>query len=697
MLINGQVYSPRCAYSCQAATPKTLDCPDDAHEHGDMDMEEMVMSPSPECLATNPFYLRSLAWCIHTHCSTDASMVPELEEWWVLNVAGRYTHQPVPNITYQEAVGEVEKPPTDVLSEDEVMNRTVLVDEDTYIANDNTYDVFEAIETGNSTAGLVIFITGAVIPIALSLLRLIPWPATLVSRFNAFFIDPPAFGTRHATPIKNLATIPTRGQALFIAYFIAANIIANAVGIHIAKPDAWYPTSWYQVAVYVSNRTGATSFANIPLLILFSSRNNVLLWLTDWSHSTFLLLHRYVAWLCTLEACIHSAIYLHLYLWKKAHAEEAALAYWYWGIIATLALSLLLPLSVRPIRSAAYELFRVGHIILAILVIVGSWYHIIERYSHQWGYETWMYMAMAIWAFDRIVRVARILRRGVHRAHVSRIDNHYIRVDVPGIEAEGHVYAYFPTLGWRVWENHPFSVVNSIGSLAPAAGGPETNVDLEKSPATAISTGICSSSPESGSLTSRRHGVRKHGSPGITLFVRAHEGATSRLASKIGVPTGIPVLIEASYGHESAGLLTASSTAPSPEFPNTICVAGGVGITGVLPALTHTLSLHAPLGSTKLFWGARSLALVEAVENLVADVTTDDQGVKWWAGGIEAHLAVGERMDLRGILDRELASGMGATVVVCGPEGMADDVRNIVSGLGRGGAVVRFVESSFTW
>lgn len=691
------MYSPRCACACQAAVPKTLECPGDVHDHGDTDMEEMDMGPSPECLATNPPYLRSLAWCMHTHCSTDVAMVPELEKWWVLNVPGRHTHQPMPNITYQEALAKVESAPTDVLEKDEVLNRTVLANEDTYMANYDTYEVFEAIETGSSTAGLVIFITGAVIPIALSLLRLLPWPAPLVSKFNAFFIDPPAFGTRHATPIKNLASVPTRGQALFIAYLIAANIIANAVGIRIAETSTWYPNSWYQVAVYVSNRTGATSFANIPLLILFSSRNNVLLWLTDWSHSTFLLLHRYVAWLCTLEACIHSAIYLHLYLWKKAHAEEAALAYWYWGIIGTLALSLLLPLSMRPIRSAAYELFRVAHIILAILVIVGSWYHIIERYSHQWGYETWMYMAMAIWSFDRVARVARILKRGVHRAHVSRIDDNYIRVDVPGVEVEGHVYAYFPTLGWRVWENHPFSVVNSTGVPVPVESDSETKVDLEKSPATATSTGISNNSPESRSLATHSRDSQKLSTPGITLFVRAHEGATSRLAAKIGLPTGIPILIEASYGHESAGLLATSSTAPSPDFPNTICIAGGVGITGVLPTLTHTLSLHAPLGFTKLFWGVRSAALVESVESLVSEVTTDEHGVKWWAGGIETHVAVSERLDIRDILGRELATGKGTTVVVCGPEGMADDVRNVVSGLGRGGALVRFVESSFSW
>lgn len=420
----------------------------------------------------------------------------------------------MPNITYQEAVAQVETPPTDVLGEGETLNRTVAVDEDTYLANDNIFAVFEDIETSHST---VVFVTGAIIPIALSLLRLVPWPAALVSKFHVFFIDPPAFGTRRATPIRNLATVPTRGQSLFIAYLVSINVIVNAVGFYTVEPNTWYPTSWYQVAVYVANRTGIVRFANIPLLILFSSRNNVLLWLTDWSHSTFLLLHRYVAWLCAIEACIHSAIYLHMYLWQGTHAEEAALPYWYWGIIGTLALSLLLPLSVRPIRSAVYELFRVGHIILAILAIVGSWYHIIERYSHQWGYETWLYISMAVWSFDRVARLARILRRGVHRAYVSRIDDDYLRVDVPGVDAHGHIYAYFPTLGWRIWENHPFSVVNAIGTPGSVAESPSTGTEAEKSGSMLRAR---NSSNDSGCLVPPRS--KRNGNAGISLFLRAH-------------------------------------------------------------------------------------------------------------------------------------------------------------------------------
>lgn len=547
-----------------------------------------------------------------------------------------------------------------------------------------------------SNTSLIVFLTGTIIPISLSLFRLFPFPAGLVSMFNAFVIDPPVFGSSHATPILKMAIVPTRGQALFLIYIVAINIISCAVGIRAVMPQSWFSTEWYQVAAYVANRTGVISFANIPLLILYSGRNNILLWLTNWSHATFLLVHRWVAWICTLQACIHSALYLGLYVWSNTHAEVSKEPFWYWGIIATLALSLILPLSILPIRKLAYEFFLVFHIILGVVTIVGCWYHIIYRYDHQWGYETWLYVAIAVWAFDRLMRLARMLRIGVRRAYVSRVDEDYLRIDIPDVECHGHVYAYFPTLSWRVWENHPFSVVNSMNpspQVAPTASHIGTT-SLEKPGPESASKQVVENvtASESCSLSSSSAGS----APGITLFVRIHNGLTSLLAAHVGSTAGIPVLLEGSYGHESSAFLEASSS-PTPKRPNTVCIAGGVGITAVIPALNATTSIHASYRNTKLFWGVRQPALVGAVEELIANVKMSDKSdLRWW-GNVETHITIGERMNLRAILEQEVTESKGTTVVVCGPEGMADEVRMIVAGLGRSGAVVKLIEESFVW
>lgn len=61
-----------------------------------------------------------------------------------------------------------------------------------------------------------------------------------------------------------------------------------------------------QIWRYVSDRTGVISMANMPLIWAFSMRNNVLIWLTGWSFSTFNCFHRWVARIATVEAIVHS-------------------------------------------------------------------------------------------------------------------------------------------------------------------------------------------------------------------------------------------------------------------------------------------------------------------------------------------------------------------------------------------------------
>lgn len=117
------------------------------------------------------------------------------------------------------------------------------------------------------------------------------------------------------------------------------------------------------------------------------------------------------------------------------------------------------------LRLRRYEVFLAAHIVLAILVFVGSWYHIIYRYDQQWGDETWLYVVFAIWGFDRLARLLRTLCNGLRTAVVTHIDNDHVRLDVDGPVAAGHVYLHLFD-SWRVWENHPFSVASSVIHLS---------------------------------------------------------------------------------------------------------------------------------------------------------------------------------------------------------------------------------------
>ena len=530
------------------------------------------------------------------------------------------------------------------------------------------------------------------IPIVLSWITFLPLPQTLVSKLHARFIDPPVFGRYHAVPVLGLGFVPTRGQALFIAYIWGINIILSAVGYEVLDPMSWYATPQQQLMAYIGNRVGILSFANLALTVLYSSRNNVLLYVTNWSHSTYLLVHRWIAVICMLQACLHSAIYLQIYLdpasGDGAYITESAINYWYWGIIATLALVLLMPLSILPIRRKIYEGFLASHIVLSILAMIGCFLHIYYRYELQWGYQTWVIIALAIWGFDRfIARPLRLLKNGVKKAHITVIDEDYLMIQIPNVTAEGQVYLYFPTLTWRVWENHPFSV-------AAIAGGSRDSLTRSSSSDTPASEEVEKEKALAPRI--RETSLASNQTPGIIFFVRRMGGLTATLTKHAESTRNIPVLIESSYGAHMS-LVQSPVSKPTLKYPNTIFIAGGVGITAVLPLLDRVSSFLPSHGKAKLFWGVRTQPLVDAVRQLLDQSKLKRDGMSTW-GNVDVTISVGARFNFRDVLDTELRETVGGTtVVVCGPPGLADEVRLVVAALGRNGAVVRLTEESFSW
>ncbi|KAJ4360553.1 uncharacterized protein N0V89_001118 [Didymosphaeria variabile] len=655
------MYKPNCAYSCRAAISScTLNCSTMMEMDGmDMSMDDVMMETSADCYATDDAFLQTMAYCISQKC--EGLQKWELEKYWNDNIPGTSAVQPVPKRTYQETLDKIASPPIQTVIGGDPLNKTMLVSEDDWLANWNAQDSFEEAEGKHEKYSIIIVVTSFALPVAFSLLRFVPFPNTLVTQFNAWVIDPPLWGTKQKQPlVGGLGLMPTRGQALFIAYFLVINIILSSTGYRSAQPNAWHPGSVRnEIIILVANRVGVLSFANIPLLILYSSRNNILFWVTDWSHSTFLLLHRWVAGIATIQAILHSVIYLRLRVEAHTHAEESKLPYWIWGVVGTLSMSLLLPSSVLYIRHKSYELFLAWHVALSVLTIVGCYYHILFRFAHQWGYETWIWAAMAVWGFDRVLRMLRMARNGLRFAIVTKVDDDYVRVDVPGVAATGHAYLYFPTLTWRVWENHPFSVASTATpqfvpkskSLRDEESGSYEKDEIK------ISTAATSSN-------SSTHGPAKLG---LTFFLRRQGGLTHHLLSR----ASLPVLVESSYG----------THVDTSHFPHLVCIVGGIGITAVLPYLrSHP-------GSSKLYWGVRSAGIVDAV---------DDELLR----SVDKEVFVGSRMNIRTVLQEEaaFAGEGGVTVLVSGPGGMADEARTIVSEIGRQGKVnMRLVDEAFSW
>ncbi|KAF7556994.1 hypothetical protein G7Z17_g996 [Cylindrodendrum hubeiense] len=455
------LYKPPCAYACANAVPPMVDCP----EFDGMTEAELIQAtPSGQCLGNDTSYLSTVAWCINHRC--ESVELWKIEKFWDTKfLAGPNDGDVVLRYTYQEAIQQANqtKDMTSLTKNDVSLNGTMFVSDDLYTGHLTMVLTDIKQSTNNSKYPLMVFLSCVIIPIGFSFLRLLPFPTKLRSKFYAYVIDPPIFGKRHSVPVLGLGFVPTRGQALFIMYIIAINIVAccadtphfnpnpNARGGHLSDQNK-----------YIPGRIGAVSLANVPLLILYAGRNSLLLWLTNWSHSTFLLLHRWIGTICAIEGIAHSLIWLTRCVRMGLLTEQSKLSYWYCGVIATLAMTLLITLANLRIRKAAYEAFLIGHIFLAIIAFIGAYYHLVYAFKVEVsvGFIVWIYIAMGIWGFDRLLRIIRISKHGLKRAYITAVDEEHIRVDIPGVACHGYCYAYFPTLSWRMWENHPFSVKN---------------------------------------------------------------------------------------------------------------------------------------------------------------------------------------------------------------------------------------------
>jgi predicted ferric reductase len=444
------------------------------------------------------------------------------------------------------------------------------------------------------------------------------------------------------------------------------------------------------------------------------------------------MLHRWLAYITIGQAILHSILYLHVAVVEGKHKQWVVMQAWYCGSIASIAFFFTIVFSIVTIRRRAYEFFLLVHIALSVLVLVGTYIHVSDLFNTKWsGYVLYLWIAIVFWAFDRLARIFRLARNGIARATVTIIDDEYVRVDIHRAKAQGHAYLYFPTLTYRFWENHPFSVatsqttaletsqklkssitpsltshmfslfsqesasstitcpsleLKSLRSYASDETGPKSPMGSILAPISPMSPGsayfpfpptpsdksfFAASPTSTTNLVLPYHEDKEKPLPPkpayMTFFMRTHSGMTSLLRKR----TSLPVLVEASYGLPKN----------LDRYPILICIAGGVGITAILPYL------HAHKGATRLFWGSRSRALVSALREETR--------------GNEGEIVVGKRLFVKLTLQREfarVADSMDIAVVVSGPKGMANDVREFVCKVARTRVGdVRFLDESFGW
>ncbi|KAJ7501065.1 ferric reductase like transmembrane component-domain-containing protein [Mycena galericulata] len=643
-----------------------------------------------DCQATNINYLSSEAWCLHERCEPLGGLAKVEWYWSFIQTELGVTF---PSYT---SILPTTMPPTmpDDLT---VLNGTYRLSDETWAfvyGSNLAYDNFDLLQVFHGWLYVVSILASFLAIAAFRLIVRIRWrpynptswrtgAATLIKKHLAY---PALFNGRHNVGyLYDLISAPPCLLSIYVFVILAIGIILACIQYRSFEPNAIFSDRTDEMYSAVGEVGGVLSLAVFPLVWLTAARNNFFIPLTGWGFETFQVLHRWIGRLATAYALLHTAAYTAQYVRRGEWSLMYLQSLWFiWGVVAMVALFLLCTLSLRPLRKLSYEIFLVLHVLLAIFTIVGTQLHIIYLYGNQYHYRKWIWAVVVIWCVERTVRLLRMLVLSWYAPRVATVtpvpgsNGTLLRLTVPiprlYTPSAGHIfYLYFPTLNWRIWENHPLSVA---GWTSPCHSVPDVEHDTAGAPTA---------------------------TPELTFFIFAEGGATGKLAQRStgsASPLRMITILEGPYGVRHA----------LEEFETVVLVAGGVGIAPVLGYVQAFA--HAP-GRTShvvVVFAARQLAFLREIEcHLEAAGLRGLIDLKLFCTG--THIDGGEkeegeityaRPELGALVQEEVRGAKAGRVAffVCGPAGMSDSMRREVVGcIGKeaDGDKVSFFEEALTW
>jgi predicted ferric reductase len=513
-------------------------------------------------------------------------------------------------------------------------------------------------------------------------------PSEKVSWFKKNILYAPLFGKRHNREFQlssaaNMGTLPTRFQFFFLCGYVATNV-AFCV-IHIP-----FSGSFESAGKQLRNRSGTLATVNMIPLFLMASRNNPLIKWLGISFDTFNLLHRWFGRIVAMEAVCHTLAFMAVSGqkagWGKAFDSVLAVPFLFWGFIATCAFVALIIQAASISRHAFYETFKFMHIGLAILSIIGLWYHLDMAQLPQ---IKWLIPVVPIWIGDNVARWCRVAYNnwgsGGTKTLVEAMPGNAVRITVTmarpwTFKAGQHAYLHFPTLA--PLQSHPFSVAWSEEA---------EDLDAEK-------------------LAMNRQDVLGMRKTSMSYIIRGRTGITNKLYQKAAAqPEGrlwTTCWAEGPYG----GLHMMHS------YGTAMLFAGGVGITHQVPHVRDLVAgfANGTVATRKivLVWIIQSPEHLEWIRPWMTEILSMDKRrdclrimlfVSRPRSTKEIHSPSSTvqmfpgRPNIETLMSIEMENQVGAMgVSVCGPGALSDEVRLAVRKRQYYGSI-DFVDEAFSW
>ncbi|OBA20916.1 ferric reductase transmembrane component [Metschnikowia bicuspidata var. bicuspidata NRRL YB-4993] len=254
--------------------------------------------------------------------------------------------------------------------------------------------------------------------------------------------------------------VPSRLETIILSGFFWMTFLFNALYMDWEEGNPLFETRYSAVLRYVSDRTGVIGTMLLPMLILIGGRNNFLQWFTRWKFSTFVLYHRWIGRVIVALVFVHSIAYTVIFVKAGNYAARMSREYMIYGVVGTVAGAVICFQGLLFLRRQFYEVFLAIHIMMALAFVLGAWRHLENRM-----FMEWVFASVAVWSFDRLVRILRMIWFGFPQATVTLLADDCLRVVVPKPNhwpsvPGGHAWVYF-CHSWYFWQSHPFTFLDS--------------------------------------------------------------------------------------------------------------------------------------------------------------------------------------------------------------------------------------------
>ncbi|KAJ5731202.1 uncharacterized protein N7483_005710 [Penicillium malachiteum] len=540
-----------------------------------------------------------------------------------------------------------------------------------------------------------------------------------------YIVIPATIGTYHQR-LFWWSNIPNRLDSLIVFGFWALSIILGFAGYDTFSGNPTVTSLPEQNWEMLSDRTAILSYACLCWLWMFSGRNNIFLWATGFSFQSFNIFHRHIARICTIYAIVHSIGYTVEWIVYYPKYFKSLKENWFiFGIVATIALSIMLGFSSVFLRQRSYEVFLVIHIVLALVVIVALFIHT-SYFGTQ--YNGYLWPTVAIWCFDRFLRLVRLVycnfsvfsgkAKTTNASVMYSSASDVIRIDLQPTASSlkgrpGQFYYLYQPYTLRGWENHPFTLGAFTNGFEDSS--PNTPEIVKKKVTTTTTAQLSDSSDDAVKLKSYRSSSLSNT---LTFWIRPYDGWTKRLRNECIKGGGVcypKILIEGPYGH----------TQMLHTYDSITMIMGGTGIACAVPYVQDFLGKSkiaiSYTSKIKLVWTVRQPEFVEEVcandlsaaicdqriefefycskknvpTNISTSVHSSDEVTKQII--IQSGRAPVASLIAESGTEAKLSNSRAA-VLVCGPAAMADEARAAVhQALKNGCRTLDYFEEAYGW